>query len=63
MICLLFLVPPLWQWSLAISIFAHLTMCAGDLALVNYYYVNRDKTIITWDDTERGEACFYEFTG
>lgn len=62
-ICLLFMAPPPWQWSLACSLFTHLTMCAGDLALVNYYYINRDKRIVTWDDTEMGEAYFYEYTG
>jgi hypothetical protein len=51
---------PLWQWSLICSLFVHTTMCAGDLALINYFYINRHKTMVTWDDVEKGEAYFYE---
>lgn len=53
-------VTPLWQWSLICTIFVHTTMCAGDLALINYFYINRHRNIVTWDDVERGEAYFYE---
>lgn len=51
---------PLWQWSLISSLFVHTTMCAGDLALINYFYINRHRTIVTWDDVEKGEAYFFE---
>ena len=37
-------------------------MCAGDLALINFYYINRNKKIITWDDVSKKEAYFYEYS-
>jgi len=57
LICLL---PGLWKWSLSIFLFAHATMCAGDFALLNLYYINKDKKIYTWDDFDKKEAYFYE---
>lgn len=54
---------PLWTWSLFCALFMHTTMCAGDFALINYYWLNRKKKIITWDDADRREAYFYEDTG
>lgn len=50
----------LWKWSLSLFLFFHATMCAGDFALLNFYFVNRDKKILTWDDVDRKEAYFYE---
>jgi hypothetical protein len=35
-------------------------MCAGDFALLNFYFLNRDKEIYTWDDVDKKEAYFYE---
>jgi len=52
---------PLWQYTLLSSLFAHITMCAGDLALINFYYLNRNKKIITWDNVSTKEAYFYEY--
>ena len=57
---LVFLLPGLWKWSLSLFLFAHATMCAGDFALLNLYYLNRDKKIYTWDDVDKKEAYFYE---
>ena len=57
---LIFLLPGLWKWSLSIFLFAHATMCAGDIALLNLYYLNRNKKIYTWDDVDKKEAYFYE---
>jgi hypothetical protein len=57
LICLL---PGLWKWSLSLFLFAHATMCAGDFALLNLYYINKDKKIYTWDDFDKKEAYFYE---
>jgi len=57
---LLFLLPPLWQWSMISCLFVHTTMCAGDLAMINFLYLNRGKYLVTWDDTELKEAYFYE---
>jgi len=60
LILLVFLLPGLWKWSLSLFLFAHATMCAGDFALLNLYYLNRDKRIYTWDDVDKKEAYFYE---
>ncbi len=61
LICLIVIIhSPLWSWSILCSLFMHTTMCAGDFALINFYWINRDKKIITWDDADRKEAYFYE---
>jgi hypothetical protein len=60
MIFLVFLLPGLWKWSLSLFLFVHSTMCAGDFALLNLYFLNRDKKIYTWDDLDKKEAYFYE---
>jgi hypothetical protein len=57
---LVFLLPGLWKWSLSLFLFAHTTMCAGDFALMNFYFLNRNKKIYTWDDADRKIAYFYE---
>jgi hypothetical protein len=57
---LIFLLPGLWKWSLSLFLFAHTTMCAGDFALLNFYYLNRDRKIYTWDDADQKMAYFYE---
>lgn len=57
---LVFLIPGLWKWSLSLFLFAHTTMCAGDFAMLNFYFLNREKKIYTWDDVDKKEAYFYE---
>jgi hypothetical protein len=52
--------PGLWKWSLSLFLFVHTTMCAGDFAMLNFYYINRTKRIYTWDDADLKEAYFYE---
>jgi hypothetical protein len=59
MLLILFL-PGLWKWSISLFLFVHTTMCAGDFALLNFYYTNRDKKIYTWDDADKKMAYFYE---
>lgn len=62
-ISLLFLIlylPGQWKWSLSLFLFVHATMCAGDFALLNFYFLNRKKKIFTWDDADTKEAYFYE---
>ncbi|MDQ1296823.1 MAG: hypothetical protein QG611_802 [Bacteroidota bacterium] len=53
-------IPGLWKWSLSLFLFVHTTMCAGDFALLNFYYINRKKKIYTWDDADLKESYFYE---
>ncbi len=57
---LVFTLPGLWKWSFSAFLFVHSTMCAGDLALLNFYHVNRGKKIFTYDDTDLKEAYFYQ---
>jgi hypothetical protein len=62
-LCLLVLIailPGPWKISLSVFLFVHATMCAGDFALLNLYFLNRDKEIYTWDDADKKEAYFYE---
>ena len=54
------LLPGLWKWSLSLFLFVHATMCAGDIALLNLYWINKNKKIYTWDDVDKKEAYFYE---
>jgi hypothetical protein len=54
------LLPGLWKWSLSLFLFVHATMCAGDIAMLNLYRVNKTKEIYTWDDVEKKMAYFYE---
>jgi len=57
---LVFLLPGLWKWSFSLFLFVHTTMCAGDFALLNYYILNSNKKIYTWDDADEKMAYFYE---
>ena len=59
-ICLIITLPPLWKWSFSVFLFVHSTMCIGDFALINFYYMNRGKKIYTWDDAENKITYFYE---
>lgn len=60
LLLLIFLLPGLWKWSLSLFLFVHTTMCAGDFAILNFYYLNRGKKIYTWDDADKKMAYFYE---
>ena len=60
LVFLVIFLPGLWKWSLSLLLFVHTTMCAGDFAMLNYYFMNRQRKIFTWDDADRMEAYFYE---
>jgi Putative zincin peptidase len=60
LIAAIILIPGLWRWSLSLFLFVHATMCAGDMALLNFYFLNKSKSIYTWDDADKKEAYFYE---
>jgi hypothetical protein len=57
---LTFSLPGLWKWSLSLFLFVHTTMCAGDFAMLNFYWLNKKKKIYTWDDADQKIAYFYE---
>ena len=60
LIILILMLPGLWKWSLSLLLFVHATMCAGDFAMMNFYFLNRRKKIYTWDDFDKKIAYFYE---
>ena len=60
LIILVLMLPGIWKWSMSLVLFVHATMCAGDFAMLNFYYFNRKKKIYTWDDFDRKIAYFYE---
>ena len=60
LLLLVFMLPGLWKWSLSLFLFVHTTMCAGDFALLNFYFINRNRKIYTWDDADQKIAYFYE---
>jgi hypothetical protein len=62
-IVLILNLPPLWKWSLSLFLFVHTTMCAGDIALLNFYFINKGKKIYSWDDADKKMAYFYEEIG
>ena len=55
-----YFLPGLWKWSLSLFLFVHATMCAGDIALLNMYYLNNGRSIYTWDDADKKEAYYYK---
>jgi len=57
---LIYLLPGLWKWSLSLLLFVHTTMCAGDFALLNFYFMKKGRKIYTWDDADLKMAYFYE---
>lgn len=60
LIYLILTLPGLWKWSLSLFLFMHATMCAGDFAMLNFYFLNKSKKIFTWDDFDKKIAYFYE---
>lgn len=45
-----------------ISAFAsvvHAAMCGGDLSIINFFWVNRQKKLYTYDDVSEGKSYFY----
>jgi len=60
LLILIFFLPGLWKWSLSVLLFVHATMCAGDFALLNFYFINRHRKIYTYDDADEKMAYFYE---
>jgi hypothetical protein len=59
-IYLIIIMPGLWKWSLSLFLFVHTTMCAGDFALLNFYFLKKGRKIFTWDDADKKIAYFYE---
>lgn len=50
---------PWMQWVLSMTLFVHTTMCAGDAVLAGFMGGFRGRRTYTWDDADKGIACFY----
>jgi len=55
----LFALPPIWSWGMAITLLVHSTMCIGDFAIISYFQRFPGKEIYTFDDTETMVSYFY----
>jgi Putative zincin peptidase len=51
--------PGPYSWLLAGALLMHTSGCAGDFALISYYYVNRRKEIVTYDDQSAQITYFF----
>jgi hypothetical protein len=38
----------------------HTAGCSGDVALISYFYTNREKDIVTYDDIAKNTSYFYQ---
>jgi hypothetical protein len=49
----------LWSFAVLGALFVHTACCAGDFALLSYFEFNKDKEVVTYDDTSTGISYFY----
>lgn len=56
---LLFVVDANWRMTVVAMLLAHTTMCSGDFGLLSYFEFNKDKEIVTYDDTENRVSYFF----
>lgn len=47
-------------WSFLIALFAHSTMCIGDVAMISFFLENKEKKLYTFDDVKEKTSYFYE---
>lgn len=57
---MIFYLPGLWKWSLSSFLFVHTTMCAGDFAFLNFFWLNKHRKVFTCDDADQKISYFYE---
>jgi hypothetical protein len=57
-----FFLPALWQLTALMTAFVHAALCAGDFALASYFWEQRDRDLVTFDDTASDRVWFYERT-
>ncbi|MGY6561693.1 MAG: DUF3267 domain-containing protein [Luteibaculaceae bacterium] len=55
----LFFVESLWQITLLSALLLHTAMCSGDFGLLNFFYISRNKTLVTYDDTLNKISFFF----
>ena len=58
LLILLFIVPPIWKFTCIGVFMTHTLCCGGDFSLMSYFEFHKDKTIVTYDNTEEGRSYF-----
>lgn len=48
-----------WSLSVTAMVLTHTAMCSGDFALISYFQFHHDKTLVTYDDTEKKVSYFF----
>jgi len=56
---LLFIVHSNWTLTIIGTLLAHTAMCPGDFGLFSYFEFNKEKEVVTYDDTEKQISYFY----
>lgn len=56
---ILFIVTSTWTLTVASILLAHTAMCSGDFGLLSYFEFNKDRQVVTYDDTENKISYFY----
>ena len=51
---------PYVAWALSLTFLMHTFMCIGDFSMANFFYKNRDKKLLTFDEPQTITAFFYE---
>ncbi len=61
-LCLILLALPTGVWKLSILVFflLHSTFSSGDMILLNYFEVHKEKGLVTYDDKQARMSYFYE---
>ncbi|MGE5223461.1 MAG: DUF3267 domain-containing protein [Omnitrophica WOR_2 bacterium] len=52
---------PRWQFFALGLLLLHTTATSGDWALLNYFWENKEKNILTYDDAQAQKTYFYEY--
>ncbi len=60
---LLFIVNYNWTLTIIGVLLAHTAMCSGDFGLLNYFEINKDKKVVTYDDIDDKISYFYKLSG
>ncbi len=59
---LLLLVSSNWTLTVIGALLMHTAMCSGDFGLLSYFEFNKEKQVVTYDDTENKISYFYGLT-
>ncbi len=54
-----YLAPPRWKLTILSALLVHIAFTSGDFALINFFYVNRGRHPLTYDDVDEGMSYFY----